>query len=139
MRGRLWERIIEGPGVFPLFVDKDHERAREPGQFAGAGIGYNDHAQLPLGGGVTFHHGGAVREGEAALSAVQLAGHALDCNVGHGPGARTLKEDTTKPPAESLRAQQSRFDNFRYVFNNERPHEGLNSRVPASIYISQLR
>jgi transposase InsO family protein len=33
---------------------------------------------------------------------------------------RTLKEDTTKPPAASLRAQQSRFDSFRYVFNNER-------------------
>ena len=47
---------------------------------------------------------------------------------------RTLKEDTTKPPAASLRAQQSRFDNFRYVFNNERPHEGLNNRVPASLY-----
>ena len=48
---------------------------------------------------------------------------------------RTLKEDTTKPPAASLRAQQSRFDNFRYVFNNERPHEGLNNQVPASLYI----
>jgi hypothetical protein len=47
---------------------------------------------------------------------------------------RTLKEDTTIPPAASLRAQQSRFDNFRYVFNNERPHEGLNNRVPASLY-----
>ena len=47
---------------------------------------------------------------------------------------RTLKEDTTKPPAASLRAQQSRFDNFRYVFNNERPHEGLNNQVPASLY-----
>jgi hypothetical protein len=49
---------------------------------------------------------------------------------------RTLKEDTTKPPAASLRAQQSRFDNFRYVFNNERPHEGLNNQVPASLYQS---
>ena len=48
---------------------------------------------------------------------------------------RTLKEDTAKPPAASLRAQQSRFDNFRYVFNNERPHEGLNNQVPASLYI----
>ena len=48
---------------------------------------------------------------------------------------RTLKEDTTKPPAASLRAQQSRFDHFRYVFNNERPHEGLNNQVPASLYI----
>ncbi|MGF7183610.1 hypothetical protein HDF11_005143 [Tunturiibacter psychrotolerans] len=35
----------------------------------------------------------------------------------------------------SRREQQSRFDNFRYVFNNERPHEGLNNQVPASIYI----
>jgi hypothetical protein len=33
-----------------------------------------------------------------------------------------------------LRAQQSHFDNFRYVFNNERPHEGLNNQVPASLY-----
>jgi hypothetical protein len=48
---------------------------------------------------------------------------------------RTLKEDTTKPPAASLRAQRSRFDNFRYVFNNERPHEGLNNQVPARLYI----
>jgi integrase-like protein len=48
---------------------------------------------------------------------------------------RTLKEDTTKPPAASLRAQPSRFDNFRYVFNNERPHEGLNNQVPASLSI----
>ena len=47
---------------------------------------------------------------------------------------RTLKEDTTKPPAASLRAQQSRFDRFRYVFNNERPHEALNNQVPASLY-----
>jgi hypothetical protein len=47
---------------------------------------------------------------------------------------RTLKEDTAKPPVASLRAQQSRFDNFRYVFNNERPHDGLNNQVPASLY-----
>jgi len=46
----------------------------------------------------------------------------------------TLEEDTTRPPAASLRAQQSRFDNFRHVFNNERPHEGLNNQVPASLY-----
>jgi hypothetical protein len=47
---------------------------------------------------------------------------------------RTLKEDTTKPPAASLRAQQSRFDKFRYAFNNERPHEGLKNQVPACLY-----
>ena len=48
---------------------------------------------------------------------------------------RTLKEDTTRPPAASLRAQQSRFDNFRNMFNYERPHEGLNNQVPASLYV----
>src|SRR5579859_8164983 len=47
---------------------------------------------------------------------------------------RTLKEETTKPPAVSLRAQQSRFDRFRYVFNNERPEEALNNQVPANLY-----
>jgi transposase InsO family protein len=41
---------------------------------------------------------------------------------------RTLKEDTTKPPSASLRAQQSRFNSFRNVFKNERPHEGLNNQ-----------
>jgi hypothetical protein len=46
---------------------------------------------------------------------------------------RTLKEDTMKPSAASLRAQQSRFDRFRHVFNNERPHEGLNNQTPASL------
>jgi transposase InsO family protein len=48
---------------------------------------------------------------------------------------RRLKEDTTKPPAASLHAQHSRFDNFRYVLNNERPRGGLNNQVPASLYI----
>jgi hypothetical protein len=47
---------------------------------------------------------------------------------------RTLKEDALNPPAVTLRAQQSRFDRFRYVFNNERPHESLNNQTPASHY-----
>jgi transposase InsO family protein len=47
---------------------------------------------------------------------------------------RTLKEDVLNPPAANLRAQQSRFDRFRYVFNNERPREGLNNQTPAGLY-----
>src|ERR1700752_3480850 len=66
----------------------DHERASESGQFSSAGIGYNRHAQFSCRGGVAFHHGGAVREGKAALSAVKLACHALNSNVGHRAGAR---------------------------------------------------
>jgi hypothetical protein len=36
--------------------------------------------------------------------------------------------------SEEEMSHQSRFDNFRFVFNNERPHEGLNNQVPASLY-----
>ena len=47
---------------------------------------------------------------------------------------RTLKEDTTKPPALTLRLQQKKFDRFRQIFNHERPHEGINNATPASLY-----
>jgi transposase InsO family protein len=47
---------------------------------------------------------------------------------------RTLKEDTAKPPALTLRLQQKKFDRFRHIFNHERPHEGLNNETPASLY-----
>jgi hypothetical protein len=47
---------------------------------------------------------------------------------------RTLKEETTKPAALTLRLQQKKFDRFRQVFNYERPHEGLNNATPGSIY-----
>jgi len=46
---------------------------------------------------------------------------------------RTLKEDTTKPPALTLRLQQKKLDGFRKMFN-QRPHEGLNNKTPGSIY-----
>ena len=47
---------------------------------------------------------------------------------------RTLKEETTRPAALTLRLQQKKFDRFRQVFNYERPHEGLNNATPGSIY-----
>jgi hypothetical protein len=47
---------------------------------------------------------------------------------------RTLKEDTMKPPALTLRLQQKKFDRFRHMFNHERPHEGLKNESPASFY-----
>ena len=51
---------------------------------------------------------------------------------------RTLKEDTTKPAAFTLRSQQKKFDTFRHMFNHERPHEGLNNETPGSIYQPSL-
>src|ERR1700677_4017136 len=50
----LRKRIIEGPSVFNLSVDMDHQRARESGRFCGAGIGYVRHAQDSRGGGVAL-------------------------------------------------------------------------------------
>jgi transposase InsO family protein len=47
---------------------------------------------------------------------------------------RTVQEETASPPAHGLRQQQRRFDSFRRVFNDERPHEALDFAVPASCY-----
>jgi hypothetical protein len=52
---------------------------------------------------------------------------------------RTLSDETAKPPADSLPAQQRRFDEFRAVYNNERPHEALAQKTPASLYTPSPR
>lgn len=46
----------------------------------------------------------------------------------------TLKVETASPPAANLRQQQRRFDAFRRVFNEERPHEALGQTPPARHY-----
>src|SRR3989338_4248703 len=46
----------------------------------------------------------------------------------------TLKEETTRPPARNHLQQQERFDEFGRVFNNERPHEALEMKTPATLY-----
>jgi transposase InsO family protein len=47
---------------------------------------------------------------------------------------RTLKAETTRPPARTRRAQQLKFDRFREEFNCQRPHEALDMQPPASCY-----
>ena len=47
---------------------------------------------------------------------------------------RTLKAETTRPPANTTRAQQRKFDRFRNEFNSERPHEALDMQTPALLY-----
>ncbi len=44
---------------------------------------------------------------------------------------RTLKADTSRPPAASLAEQQRRFDAFQHEFNHHRPHEALQQQMPA--------
>lgn len=52
---------------------------------------------------------------------------------------RTLKEATTKPPKEDLKKQQQAFDRFRSEYNDERPHEALGQRPPATHYKPSAR
>ena len=52
---------------------------------------------------------------------------------------RTLDEDTAKPPARTVTAQQKKFDRFRLVFNHERPHEALATETPGSINVPSTR
>ena len=44
---------------------------------------------------------------------------------------RTLKAETTRPPALNRVGQQRKFDRFRHTYNHERPHEALAQQPPA--------
>ena len=52
---------------------------------------------------------------------------------------KTLKRETTRPPAASLLGQQMLFNRFRKEFNEERPHEALDQETPASVYKRSTR
>jgi transposase InsO family protein len=47
---------------------------------------------------------------------------------------RTLKEAVCKPPRNCLAKQQLAFDHFRPEYNQERPHEAIGMKTPASLY-----
>lgn len=52
---------------------------------------------------------------------------------------RTLKKETTRPAAFNFLQQQSRFDEFIDVYNNERPHQALNMKYPGELYTPSAR
>lgn len=52
---------------------------------------------------------------------------------------KTLKAETTKPPAGNSRAQQRKFNMFMDEFNKVRPHESLGMKTPAKIYVPSTR
>ena len=51
----------------------------------------------------------------------------------------TLKDETTRPAAGNLAAQQRRFNVFMEEFNHERPHEALDQDTPGSRYVPSPR
>jgi putative transposase len=51
----------------------------------------------------------------------------------------TLKREATKPAAANVLQQQARFDTFVAQFNRERPHQALDMKVPADVYVRSPR
>lgn len=51
----------------------------------------------------------------------------------------TLKAETATPPRASIRAQQVAFNRFRTCYNEERPHEALDMRTPAEVFVPSSR
>ena len=47
----------------------------------------------------------------------------------------TLKKQTVRPSGANSLQQQARFDHFVKEFNTERPHEALDMKCPADVYI----
>lgn len=50
----------------------------------------------------------------------------------------TLKLETTRPAAGNFLQQQEKFDRFRGIYNDERPHESLEMKVPKDFYKTSL-
>jgi len=55
-------------------------------------------------------------------------------NGAHERMHRTLKREATRPAAANRHRQQVAFDRFRAEYNEDRPHEALADRTPASVY-----
>jgi len=62
-----------------------------------------------------------------------LPGHP-EQNSRHERMHRTLKEATSEPPKYNQSEQQQAFEEFKYHYNYERPHEALGQKTPASVY-----
>jgi putative transposase len=51
----------------------------------------------------------------------------------------TLLQETVRPPAQNMHAQQRRFDEFQWKYNKQRPHEALGQRPPETVYVRSAR
>jgi putative transposase len=51
----------------------------------------------------------------------------------------TLQRDACHPAASNWRGQQQRFDAFRRIYNEERPHEAIGNATPSMLYRPSVR
>ncbi len=52
---------------------------------------------------------------------------------------RTLKQEAANPPKANRRLQQEAFADFQREYNEQRPHEALDWKTPAELYIPSAR
>lgn len=52
---------------------------------------------------------------------------------------KTLKDESTIPPAGNLKAQQRKFNSWRQEYNFSRPHESLQGKYPCQVYRPSLK
>ena len=71
---------------------------------------------------------------KAGIAIERIAPGRPDQNGRHERFHRTLKQETSSPPAHDPREQQDRFDAFRHDYNHNRPHEALGQKPPASLW-----
>jgi transposase InsO family protein len=60
-------------------------------------------------------------------------------NGAHERMHKTLKAAAIRPPRANLLAQQRAFNEFRRLYNEERPHDTLDGRTPGSLYEPSVR
>src|SRR2546421_3862526 len=75
----------------------------------------------------------------AALGVRMVIATAAQQNGRHERMHLTLKKETTRPPGSNSLQQQERFDAFVREFNAERPHEALEMKCPAELYLASPR
>ena len=71
---------------------------------------------------------------KAGIALERIAPGKPQQNGRHERFHRTLKQETSSPPAENARLQQARFDSFCQDYNHNRPHEALDQKPPASLW-----
>lgn len=60
-------------------------------------------------------------------------------NAAHEQMHQVLQEQTARPAAATLPAQQRRFERWRRRYNTDRPHHALGMQLPAALYRSRPR
>lgn len=116
------------------------------GQFTAAFQEFGMPRTLRTDNGVPFASVGLGGLSELAVWLIRLGitpersrpAHPQD-NGSHERMHRTLKQETANPPRANPREQQHAFQRFQAVFNDERPHESIDMKTPAEVFVPSPR